>query len=121
MKHEGSSNPFSENFNWFLFLEKHPKDINLKEMEQAERLASSWVTCACGQLCKALPKKYGGKIQEPEDSELSDLGMEFHQKITWAKDYRENGFTAESADRLDKAKEILIKIEQRTTELLQNL
>ncbi len=121
MKHEGSSNPFSENFNWFLFLEKHPKDINLKEMEQAEKLASKWVTCACGQLCKALPRGTSNSFNEPKDPELSRLGYKFYNAIESAKFCKKTKEPDSLCARLANAKEILIQIEQRTNQLLQNL
>jgi hypothetical protein len=41
--------------------------------------AGDWVTCACGNTCRILPRK--GAAGEPEDEELSDLGMVFYKKV----------------------------------------
>jgi hypothetical protein len=121
MKYKGSCNPFDKDFNWFLFFEQSAKEISLEVLTEAEKLASNWVSCACGQLCKALPRGVYDNPNEPKDPELSELGYNFHGEIEDAR-YFEKANDPEAVEyHLAKAKEILIKIEQRTTELLQNL
>lgn len=121
MKYEGSYNPFDEDFNWFLFLEQPVDDISLKALTEAEKLASNWVTCACGQLCKALPRGTTNSIDEPKDPELSKLGYKFYDAIEAAKYCKKTGSSGSLRLRLDNAKEILIQIEKRTTQLLNEL
>lgn len=118
MKYEGSHNPFDENFNWFLFLDQPVEDISLYALTKAEMLASNWVTCACGQLCKALPRGTHNSTDEPKDPELSKLGYKFYNAIEAAKYCKKTGSSDSLRLRLDNAKKILIQIEQRTNQLL---
>jgi hypothetical protein len=109
---KGSADPFSSNFNWFLFLDQKFSDISPAELHRASTLAASWVTCACGQLCRVLPRDCNNA---PEDKTIRNLGLEFMNQIS---------FASESSSRypkkhFGKAKEILVKIEKRTSVLLK--
>lgn len=42
-------------------------------------LAKEWVTCACGNLCAALPREFNGA---PEDYTLDHLGRQFSTSVT---------------------------------------
>ena len=89
-------------FNWYTEIDK----VILNEPDGAEwnklaDMSKDWVTCACGQLCKRLPRDVDG---EPIDIELSDLGVNFHDFI-WRSDWR-------------SARSTLDQIESRTSFLL---
>lgn len=91
-----------EPFDWNTFLsqEKTTKD----EWERAAELASSWITCACGNQCAVIPRTVSGK---PVDKELKDLGLEFMYAI----------------DDRNKiaAKALLLTIELRSAELIKEI
>lgn len=89
------------NWDWYAYL-KAPKDVQKKYHNFATELAASWVTCACGQLCKDLPR---GIDSAPEDVHLETLGMDFMSFIRHEK--------------INEAKETLDRIEQRAVELLK--
>lgn len=102
----------SNNWNWFHYL-KAPQDIKDKHYNKAYDLAASWVTCACGELCKNLPKvkdfnnKFDGPgLEAPADNDLQCLGLEFMSNIH-NEDY-------------DDAFETLLEIEKRTIKLLDD-
>jgi len=92
-------------FNWFTELDKaikaEPTDEKWKYLSD---MAFSWVTCACGELCKDLPK---GRNGQPEDSYLYANGAEFSDAV-------------DNKDWL-YAKLILERIEKRTIELLNEV
>ena len=92
-------------FNWYTELNKaieaEPSDERCKDLKNR---ASSWVTCACGQLCKALPRDGGGM---PDDMRLAKFGICFTDCI-----YNKNW---------PDARIVLDKIEARSTELLQEI
>lgn len=46
--------------------------------QQLVTLASNWPTCACGQLCKLLPRGYKG---QPEDRPTYELGIIFNSCV----------------------------------------
>jgi hypothetical protein len=117
-KYEGSCDPFDKDFNWFLFFEQPVEDISYDALVKAENLASNWVTCACGQLCKALPRGTSNNPDEPKDPKLSELGYKFYDEIEKARDCKKLNAPALVKVYLANAEEILIQIEQRTTELL---
>lgn len=97
-----------DQFNWFdalAYCTKHPKRVTKKQHTNLSARANNWVTCACGQLCKKLPRN--PKWGFPEDGKLRDLGMLFAENIT-AQDWR----TAHAR---------LIEIEQRTSKLLRKV
>ena len=85
-------------FNWNAFLATEQSGT---EWAIAGKLAASWVTCACGNQCAALPRDSGG---QPQDLVLRRLGMQFMEAI-------------DTAER-DKARYILAQIEARSAVLL---
>ncbi len=95
----GGNNPFD----WNAFLDK--EEITEKEWEEADKIAESWVTCACGNQCAKIPRnKYTG---EPFDSQLSSLGMTFCSNI--------------GSKNKEYAKRTLSQIEKRSVEILTQL
>ena len=64
----------------------------------------SWVTCACGNTCAALPRNENGM---PEDVKLRRLGVTFNEKI--------------ERRQWQKALDTLVKIEKRSTKLLMKM
>jgi hypothetical protein len=121
MKRKGSHDPSDKEFNWFLFLAQPAEDISLQALNKAELLASNWVTCACGQLCQALPRGTPNNPSEPKDPELSKLGYRFHDEIEAARYCKKRNEQESLYLHLVKAKETIIQIEKRTNQLLQNL
>ena len=91
-----------KNWDWYAFIDDS-EEVKLAYEEQAEDLASSWITCACGQVCSVLPKRFESMC--PLDNELMYLGNSFHAEIDNKK--------------WEEAKEILDKIEARTIFLLK--
>lgn len=90
-------------FNWIHKLKElviNP-DITDSEHEDLASLAEDWPTCACGELCKKLPKNLSGI---PLDSTLWKLGSLFCSWIALKK--------------WDKAIEVFYEIESRTSYLL---
>ena len=89
-------------FNWNLFLKNARKGRTTEiEEENALSLAGTWVTCACGNQCDAIPRTMTGM---PLDSTLIRLGADFTcyiQDKEW-----------------EYATEILSNIEARSSELL---
>jgi len=92
------------NWDWFAYLDAD-EDTKEKYWGEAIDKSSNWVTCACGQLCDALPRD--NDTRAPEDDILSNLGVDFDQEI-------------QSGD-WDEARDVLFKIEARTTELLEQM
>ncbi len=100
-------------FNWVAFLNK--KKYTEAELDEADRLASGWVTCACGNLCAALPRSSGGV---PADRDLQVLGDVFSTKISRLKEAFHCGGVLQWPQRA--ALEVLAKIESRSEELLNS-
>lgn len=67
---------FDETFDWFDVLERltNGERANGAQRCKLEAMASSWPTCACGQLCKNLPRT---EDKVPIDIELGVLGGRF--------------------------------------------
>lgn len=66
-------------FDWFRELTKAClKSPTEKEHENMSNLSASWVTCACGNICDALPRN---EKNVPEDSILKNLGCNFSDHI----------------------------------------
>lgn len=82
-------------------------EIHFKEIDDA---ASEWPTCACGNLCKGLPRKEDGT---PVDQILFRRGVRFSESIHEVM----NGDDIEY--QLVAAREALNGIEERTAELLE--
>lgn len=91
-----------EPFNWNEFLNK--ENITEEEWDNAESLADSWVTCACGNQCDVIPRDYFG---EPKDWELFKLGNNFAKAI--------------ESKNINSAKEILKDIEERSAYLINEI
>lgn len=109
-----SADPYDDNFCWFLFLEQPDDQITEDQIEEAYHKSTEWVTCACGQVCASIPRN---QSNEPDDETLYELGMQFMFEL---QDAREQFYIKDSfRNCLNYAKDILIKIEQRTTELLK--
>ena len=91
-------------FNWFMELDKAIKaEPSFTRCKYLSDRAKSWVTCACGELCKKLPRRRGS----PEDPFLYNYGTEFNYAIK-QRDW-------------NYAKLVLEQIEKRTIELLKEL
>ena len=73
-------------------------------VSQLKHLAGNWPTCACGNLCKNLPKMT--ETNEPKDLKLLKLGILFDHYI------RNRSWT--------EALNTFHEIEQRSTQLLMN-
>ena len=111
----GSCNPFSENFNWVLFLST-PKMWGAENLEKAEILSNGWVTCACGQLCLSLPREEDGS---PFDKNLYDLGIGFNANIIEMRNIVNGRGLQRLSEAARKALDTLYRIEKRTTDLLK--
>lgn len=62
-------------FNWLHALEAAVKqEPTYAEYVRLEKLSENWPTCACGELCKDLPRT---PSQQPTDQELFTLGRKF--------------------------------------------
>ena len=80
------------------------KTYSIDERWNFGTLSKSWVTCACGNQCDAIPRYETGM---PKDKQLYDLGLVFTAEIMF-------GATT-------KAKATLEQIEARSIELLKAL
>jgi hypothetical protein len=115
MSNKKSTNPRDENFCWFEFLNQPKSDFSKEDLKDAYALSKDWITCACGQLCNSLPRHE--KSNAPIDPILVDLGMKFMGDIDYAYEAyvdHEEGFLS----RIESAKSVLVKIEERTIALL---
>lgn len=108
---EDKVDPYHPDFDWFAFLNQDMELVSEDHLEEANALADNWVTCACGQLCKVLPRGIGNY---PEDDKLYDLGMDFAHTMSEVLDTRSNIARNEAI-------EILKAIEARTTLLLEKM
>lgn len=103
-------------FDWAAFL--HQTSFTQEELNKADELASDWVTCACGNLCDAIPREKemgdGGEKLEgsPIDRKLSTLGIDFMSAI--------RGMNEDIDLRLH-AIDLLVKIEKRSSEILTEM
>jgi hypothetical protein len=91
-----------QKWDWFKVLRRaieHAPDTELQGRMKDK--ASDWPTCACGQLCKRLPRHAN---KEPKDSALGYLGMDF--------------FGAVCRGYYHEAMSLMKSIEARTTKLL---
>lgn len=98
-------------FDWNDFLTRvEAGTVTEREWKDAFELASSWITCACGNECAVLPRSSHGC---PDDDRLYDLGCDFMDIIRDG--YKEN----ESLDiTVLNGRECLRRIEARTAYLL---
>jgi hypothetical protein len=112
-------------FDWNEFLNK--KKFKSTEIEDAYRIAAKWTTCACGNQCAIIPRKYDG---EPEDNILRELGIDFFMAIKrmeeskewiYAVDPNESYLKQLFEKNREKAKLILKKIERRSLILIDRV
>lgn len=95
-----------DTFDWNEFLDVASKGEPYKsfDLSQVSELAASWVMCACGSQCAAIPRRRNGS---PKDAQLLALGSLFYLAV--------------SESQFEEAKWILKKIEVRSSELLEAL
>jgi len=93
-------------FNWLTVLTKLSENgkISGDRHSQLCTLAGSWPTCACGQLCEALPRDHLGR---PKDFRLAQWGTKFAEYVDESK--------------WCLALETFKKIEHRTAGLLEEM
>lgn len=112
-------------FDWFSWLDDRIAMVEISEdkIDSVIEKSGQWTTCACGNMCDAIPRwsredanpSSGIRTSdgnypmpgEPKDGELSRLGMKFYDEIQ-DKDWED-------------AKDTLIKIERRSKEVLVGL
>lgn len=102
------------------------RSLNYKMIANAHLKSMDWVTCACGNLCDAIPRDYSIGNGQPQDSELSHLGGAFPAPWGALKNIAEkcsdrgmtNGDVREAKEYLEWACGILERIERRSTRLL---
>ena len=109
-----STDPYDENFCWFKFLTQPIENISEIDIEAAYCLSVDWVTCACGQACKSLPRDEDG---QPDDDKLKELGIDFMHTIESAQDNYYDSIMLKNY--IDQALDTLFIIEKRTCELLE--
>jgi hypothetical protein len=109
-----STDPYNEKFCWFMFLTQPLENISEIDIEAAYCLSVDWVTCACGQACKTLPRDKDGK---PKDDELYNLGVNFMDMIEAAE--RNYYYSNKFKNYIELALDTLFQIEKRTCELLK--
>lgn len=105
-------------FDWNAFLSK--ESYSDLELEEAKGLSLTWITCACGNQCDAIPRNNMG---QPEDGDLIDLGLRFSMEIErMDREFFTGGHGNPGLWKSrDVAKEILILVEKRSAYLLQKL
>lgn len=91
----------SPKLNWNVFLSKRKRDITAAQWKRATLAAWDWPTCACGALCKKLPRERNGR---PKDHTLGCLGEAFAEDI--------------EVSELVEARKTFAAIERRTAYLL---
>ena len=104
MRNPESAEQIPKGFNWIAVLSElgNGTECSRNEHDTLCRMAGNWVTCACGQLCIALPRDHAGR---PKDHRLASLGTTFF------------GYVEEK--KWCRALDTLLAIEDRTTELLK--
>jgi hypothetical protein len=110
-----STDPLNPNFCWFKFLNQPESDFSEEDLDNAKILSGEWTTCACGQMCQDLPR---WESNAPKDTELSNLGLRFMNRIADAR-YLYNIGKEAFLHEIKEANSILIKIEKRTKKLLE--
>jgi len=69
-----------EDFDWIEILQFLSDGGNISSDQRyvLMHMSKDWVTCACGQFCKVLPKTQTGA---PKDNELKTLGTAFYDYV----------------------------------------
>lgn len=94
---------FDESFNWLAVLKDLAAGATFDGLDYQllRARAGEWPTCACGALCRDLPKD---ELERPKDSLLRNLGVSFFEHV------RTRNWT--------RALSTFHRIEARTQELL---
>lgn len=110
-----------EPFDWNEFLNR--EEYTLEELIKADNLASSWVTCACGNQCAEIPRVSERCIgfNSPVDLILKQLGFEFSDKLECMYIFKKNHNKTMFDKSRKGAKQILEKIEIRSSEILKEM
>jgi len=103
-----------DEFDWNAFL--HQELFTEEELYNAFELADKWITCACGNQCEIIPRNEYGM---PIDVDLMILGRKFNDAIRSMWDACMDRQSLE--DRIVYAKMILLQIEVRSQELINQL
>lgn len=94
-------------FNWHKFIELGILDqLTQEQKEKGIMLAKSWVTCACGNQCKLIPREEFIKGR-PDDDILYSLGNLFAILV--------------KIERYESAKFIIKKIEKRSSQIINEI
>lgn len=94
------------------------ENANEIELTILEEAAGNWKICACGNLCRYIPRTL---IYKPEDEKLRLLGMSFFQSISSLKSYHLVEKKIAFLEELKNAREIHQNIEARAVVVLQEL
>jgi hypothetical protein len=97
---------FGPKFDWYDVLDRliAGEKPTAEDRAAIQQRAGPWTTCACGQMCKILPRD---SSKSPIDEQLRTLGGEFASMM--------------NAGRYHDARKTLDKIEKRTTKLLTDM
>lgn len=72
-------------FDWMGYLERQHKRMAHSASNQVMAMARSWVTCACGNQCRIIPREADEPyLGTPKDKPLRDLGVEFNDHVSSA-------------------------------------
>jgi hypothetical protein len=108
-----------ENFDWNEFLALQFHEVSYELMSMAHDKASAWPTCACGQLCRGLPREYGIRPHDaPTDYILRNRGTNFTSTIASMSHAIVSRDRNLYHDCRDQARMLMGQIEARTTQLL---
>lgn len=103
-------------FDWHRFLDQSWYSDN--ELTFAANKSHSWITCAVGNQCAAIPRN---TIGAPDDIMLYELGVDFMNTIELMRYSERHGRPEAMYDARNKAKAILGWIEDRTALLLDEI
>lgn len=112
-----------EKFDWFEWLERLKsveklEEYPLQDIEEKAESAQSWVTCAVGNQCDIIPRDNGGA---PRDFKLSCLGCRFAENMGMIEaNFIRKDFEGVRDD-IEVALDTLRKIEERSSELIQEI
>lgn len=99
---------------WAIALETPYEEFNETMIKRLHIAASNWEICACGNLCKSIPRV--GFV--PKDSELAILGGYFGRYVIDMK----NNFISKSREGFELSRKLAInthrRIENRAWEIL---
>lgn len=95
-----------KSFNWYKVLKiakgLKKTGLDILMLPYLTNKSSSWVTCACGNMCDIIPRN---NIGCPFDKELTQLGGKFHGEVS-DRDYTE---ALNTLDQIEERSEVLIK------------